>query len=145
MYRLTQRNDNGVSMTEGADNAKIAELLCDYEELEMTPSEIDEMRLELFELKTSFENDVSIQHVLELLEAEKEGRLTIRKKQTGKCCGQCHHFLREPQRASGVCEVRKYKNYPLTGTPLYCCQSKKACLDFEERGERPVRYQGGQK
>lgn len=27
------------------------------------------------------------------------------------------------------------------GTPLYCCQSKKACLDFDERGERPIRYQ----
>lgn len=31
--------------------------------------------------------------------------------------------------------------YPRAGTPLYCCQSKKACLDFDERGERPIRYQ----
>lgn len=144
MYRLTRRNDDGVLMTEGADNAKIAGLLCDYEELEMTPSEIDEMRLELFELKASLGNDTSLQHVLELLEAEREGRLTIRKKVTGECCGQCHHFLREPQRASGICEVRKYKHYPRMGMPLYCCQSKKACLDFEERGERPIRYQGGE-
>lgn len=44
-------------------------------------------------------------------------------------------------KASGICEVRKNKHYPRAGTPLYCCQSKKACLDFDERGERPIRYQ----
>ena len=47
-------------------------------------------------------------------------------------------------KASGICEVRKNKHYPRAGTPLYCCQSKKACLDFDERGERPIRYQEGQ-
>lgn len=84
---------------------------------------------------------MSLQHVLDLLKAEKEGRLKVRPESLGQCCGQCHHFLREPMKASGFCEVRKNKHYPRAGTPLYCCQSKKACLDFDERGERPIRYQ----
>lgn len=50
---------------------------------------------------------------------------------------QCYGGMK----ASGICEVRKNKHYPRAGTPLYCCQSKKACLDFDERGERPIRYQ----
>ena len=73
---------------------------------------------------------MSLQHVLDLLKAEKEGRLKVRPESLGQCCGQCHHFLREPMKASGICEVRKNKHYPRAGTPLYCCQSKKACLDF---------------
>ncbi len=84
---------------------------------------------------------MSLQHVLDLLKAEKEGRLKVRPESLGQCCAQCHHFLREPMKASGICEVRKNKHYPRAGTPLYCCQSKKACLDFDERGERPIRYQ----
>lgn len=77
---------------------------------------------------------MSLQHVLDLLKAEKEGRLKVRPESLGQCGGQCHHFLREPMKASGICEVRKNKHYPRAGTPLYCCQSKKACLDFDERG-----------
>ena len=84
---------------------------------------------------------MSLQHVLDLLKAEKEGRLNVRAKSLGQCCGECHHFLRAKGRVSGICEVRKYKRYPRSGWPLHCCQSKKACLDFDERGERPIRYQ----
>lgn len=114
--------------------------LAAYEDTDLSPETCAEYKKFEDELVRS---GTSFQHVLDLLEAEKEGRLTIRKRQVGECCGQCHHFLREPQRASGVCEVRKYRHYPRAGQPLYCCQSKKACLDFEERGDRPIRYQGG--
>lgn len=69
---------------------------------------------------------MSLQHVLDLLKAEKEGRLKVRPESLGQCCGQCHHFIREPMKASGICEVRKNKHYPRAGTPLYCCQSKKS-------------------
>lgn len=62
---------------------------------------------------------MSLQHVLDLLKAEKEGRLKVRPESLGQCCGQCHHFLREPMKASGICEVRKNKHYPRAGTPLY--------------------------
>ena len=55
---------------------------------------------------------MSLQHVLDLLKAEKEGRLKVRPESLGQCCGQCHHFLREPMKASGICEVRKNKHYP---------------------------------
>lgn len=87
---------------------------------------------------------MSLQHVLDLLKAEREGRLKVRPESLGQCCGQCHHFLREPMKASGICEVRKNKHYPRAGTPLYCCQSKKACLDFDERGDRQIRYDEGE-
>ncbi len=87
-------------------------------------------------------NNTPFSHVLELLEAEREGRVTIRKRCEGDCCGECHHFLREKGRVSGICEVRTYKHYPRRDVPLYCTQSKKACLDFEERGGRDIRYMG---
>lgn len=56
MYRLTKRSKNGVSMENGANAAKVTQLLCDYEDLEMTPSEIDEMRLELCDLRAQLES-----------------------------------------------------------------------------------------
>lgn len=36
---------------------------------------------------------MSLQHVLDLLKAEREGRLKVRPESLGQCCGQCHHFL----------------------------------------------------
>lgn len=47
MYRLTQRKDGLISMKGDADARKVTEMLCEYEDLDMTPSEIDEMRLRL--------------------------------------------------------------------------------------------------
>ncbi len=88
------------------------------------------------------QHNVTFGRALELLEADMEGRVTIRKKIDGECCGQCHHFLREPGHVSGVCEVRRYKYYPRAGQPMYCGRSRKACAKFEDRGERPVRYTG---
>lgn len=84
---------------------------------------------------------MSLQHVLDLLKAEKEGRLKVRPESLGQCCGQCHHFLREPMKASGICEVRKNKHYPRAGTPLYCCQSKKpaSTLTNAARGPSGIR------
>ena len=63
---------------------------------------------------------MSLQHVLDLLKAEKEGRLKVRPESLGQCCGQCHHFLREPMKASGICEVRKNKHYPRAGFIFLC-------------------------
>lgn len=80
---------------------------------------------------------MSLQHVLDLLKAEKEGRLKVRPESLGQCCGQCHHFLREPMKASGICEVRKNKHYPRAGTPLYCCQSKKPALTSTSAASGP--------
>lgn len=56
MYRLTARKDGLVSMTNEADAKKVTEMLCEYEELEMSPSEIDEMRLELCDLRAQLES-----------------------------------------------------------------------------------------
>lgn len=56
MRRLTQRKGGLVSSAEGAYVKDVVEMLCEYEDLEMTPSEIDEMRLELCDLRAQLEN-----------------------------------------------------------------------------------------
>lgn len=56
MYRLTQKKDGLISMKGSADTKKVTERLCEYEDLEMTPSEIDEMRIELCDLRAQLEN-----------------------------------------------------------------------------------------
>ena len=56
MYRLTQRKGGLIAMKDGADAKKVTEMLCEYEDLEMTPSEIDEMRLRLCDLEAQLLN-----------------------------------------------------------------------------------------
>lgn len=113
--------------------------LAAYEDTDLRPEDCAEYKKFEDEL---IRDGMSLQHVLDLLKAEKEGRLKVRPESFGQCCGQCHHFLREPMKASGICEVRRNKHYPKAGQPLYCYQSKKACTDFDERGDRQIRYQG---
>lgn len=136
--RLTIRNSDGtVSQPTATTIESVFYRLADYEDTDMRPEDIAEYKK--FE-DWLVKNNTPLSHVLELLEAEKEGRVTIRKKIDGQCCGECHHFLREKGHVSGICEVRKYKHYPRVGEPLYCSQSKKSCLDFEKRGDRDIRY-----
>lgn len=56
MHRLTKRKGGLVSSAEGAYVKDVVEMLCKYEDLEMTPSEVDEMRLELCDLRAQLEN-----------------------------------------------------------------------------------------
>ena len=111
--------------------------LAAYEDTDLRPEDIVEYKK--FE-DWLVQNNPTIAHVIELLQAEKDGLVTVRKRFTEGRCGGCHHFLREQGKRSGVCEVRKYKHYPRAGQPLYCCQSKQACLDFEDLNGRPARY-----
>lgn len=136
--RLTIRNSDGtVSQPTATTIESVFYRLADYEDTDMRPEDISEYKK--FE-DWLVQHNVTFGRALELLEADMEGRVTIRKKIDGDCCGQCHHFLREPGKRSGVCEVRKYKHYPRAGQPIYCCQSKKACLDFEAMSGRQARY-----
>lgn len=138
--RLTIRNSDGtVSQPTGTTVESVFYRLAEYEDTDLRPKDIDEYKK--FE-DWLVQHNVTFGHALELLEADMEGRVTIRKKIDGECCGQCHHFLREPGHVSGVCEVRRYKYYPRAGQPMYCGRSRKACAKFEDRGERPVRYTG---
>lgn len=113
-----------------------------YEDTDLRPEDIVEYKK--FE-DWLVQNNTTIAHVIELLQAEKDGLVTVQKRFTEGYCGGCHHFLREKGKRSGVCEVRKYKHYPRAGQPLYCCQSKPACLDFEDLDGRPARYMEGSK
>lgn len=56
MHRLTARKDGLVSMTNGADAKKVTEMLCEYEDLEMSPPEIDDMCQELRYLRATLKN-----------------------------------------------------------------------------------------
>lgn len=130
----------GATMT--PDNAimhSILTRLAAYEDTDLRPEDCTEYKRFEDELIRSGH---SFQHVIDLLTAEKEGRLSVKKAYTDNCCGGCNHFLRECGKASGVCEVRRNKHYPKAGQPLYCYQSKKACTDFDERGDRQIRHQG---
>ena len=138
--RLTIRNSDGtVSQPTGTTVESVFYRLAEYEDTDLLPEDIAEYKK--FE-DWLVQHNVTFGRALELLEADMEGRVTIRKKIDGECCGQCHHFLREPGHVSGVCEVRRYKYYPRAGQPMYCGRSRKACAKFEDRGERPARYTG---
>mgnify|MGYP007116466692 CR=1 FL=1 len=138
--RLTIRNSDGtVSQPTRTTIESVFYRLAEYEDTNLRPEDIAEYKK--FE-DWLVQHNVTFGRALELLEADMEGRVTIRKKIDGDCCGQCHHFLREPGHVSGVCEVRCYKYYPRAGKPMYCGRSRKACAKFEDRGERPVRYTG---
>lgn len=138
--RLTIRNSDGtVSQPTGTTVESVFYRLAEYEDTDLLPEDIAEYKK--FE-DWLVQHNVTFGRALELLEADMECRVTIRKKIDGECCGQCHHFLREPGHVSGVCEVRRYKYYPRAGQPMYCGRSRKACAKFEDRGERPVRYTG---
>lgn len=56
MDRLTQRKDGLIAMKAGADAKSVTERLCEYEELDLTPSEIEEMRLTLCDLEAQLAN-----------------------------------------------------------------------------------------
>ena len=129
----------GVTLT--PDNAilnAILTRLAAYEDTDLRPEDCVEYQ--------KFEDELlrfgcRFGHVLDLLAAERDGRLVIKRPITDKCCGSCHHFLRLPKTASGSCEVRKLTREPFAGQPLSCSQSRKACVDYEERGEREPRFQ----
>lgn len=141
--RLTMRNSDGtVSQPTGTTVESVFYRLAEYEDTDLRPEDIVEYKK--FE-DWLVQNGTTIAHVIELLQAEKDGLVTIQKRFVEGCCGGCYHFLREPGKRSGVCEVRKYKHYPRAGQPLYCCQSKQACLDFEDLNGRLARYMEGVK
>ena len=70
---------------------------------------------------------VPFSRIVELMEADKEGRISVlpnKKGHTWEKCGGCEHFEREPGKKCGTCEVGRYE-----GVVLY--QSHKACAaDF---------------
>ena len=71
---------------------------------------------------------MSLQHVLDLLKAEKEGRLKVRPESLGQCCGQCHHFLREPTaRPSMNCAICAVSTSRNTKEPAADAGGKNLC------------------
>lgn len=136
--RLTIRNSDGtVSQPTNTTIESVFYRLAEYEDTDLRPEDIAEYKKVEDWL---VQNGITFSHVIELLQAEKDGLVMVRKRYRDGRCGGCYHFLREKQKRSGVCEVRRYKYYPKAGQPLCCYQSTQACLDFEDLGERPARY-----
>ena len=91
--RLTMRNSDGtVSQPTGTTVESVFYRLAEYEDTDLRPEDIVEYKK--FE-DWLVQNNTTIAHVIELLQAEKDGLVTVQKRFTEGCCGGCHHFLRE--------------------------------------------------
>lgn len=91
--RLTMRNSDGtVSQPTGTTVESVFYRLAEYEDTDLRPEDIVEYKK--FE-DWLVQNGTTIAHVIELLQAEKDGLVTIQKRFVEGCCGGCYHFLRE--------------------------------------------------
>lgn len=72
----------------------------------------------------------SLERLEELMKAEREGRICIIPPSTGRVCGTCEHFNREPGCKWGTCKVKRNVvdryNRP-TEFPFRPYQSRTAC------------------
>lgn len=74
--------------------------------------------------------DIGDERLLQIVIAERDGRVAIRPEPLIDTCGSCKRFDREPGTAHGFCEVRKDG----FGRPLYVCQSRTRCrVDYEKK------------
>lgn len=77
---------------------------------------------------------VSPKRLKELVEADRDGRIKILPKHTGKVCGRCKHFLRIKRTCRGKCTVKPLVSgeYVVRNVPFEPSQSRKACKQYEE-------------
>lgn len=81
--------------------------------------------------------------LLEIIEADKEGRLKIRAKLREETCGSCRHYQHESGISTGLCDCRTVfdrRKGVQNGEPLYVTSSRKRCKDdYEPREEAEER------
>lgn len=100
-----------------------------------------EMRGHLKILEDILGDEYDTDHLHEIMDADREGRLRIARKSAGRTCGTCGHFQRIPGTCRGRCEVRSVPRNmygveePERGafTPS---QSRIGCRQYEQKGER---------
>lgn len=82
----------------------------------------------LYDLEKILGKDISMDHLQELVKADREGRVKILAPAMLATCGSCTSFRRTPGTASGICEKREqfkvFQKRP-------CCKMYKAREDCE--------------
>ena len=74
-------------------------------------------------------DEYDLDHLRELAQADRDGRIKIIPKSAGECCGNCGNFKVEPGTKHGTCDVRGH---------FVTFRSRKACKNFvevEQNGE----------
>lgn len=81
-----------------------------------------------------------LDHLRELVEADRDGRVRIVLKPTGGVCGTCKHFERFSGRKIGTCGVKKFASDRWgredRAKEFVAAQSRKACKRYEQREEQ---------
>lgn len=82
----------------------------------------------LYDLEKILGKDISMDHLREMVKADREGRVKILTPAMLATCGSCTSFQRTPGTASGICEKREqfkvFQKRP-------CCKMYKAREDCE--------------
>lgn len=114
---------------------KVWERLKEYEDTGLAPNVCANYKK--FE-DEAISNDVTFKRIVELMNADAEGRLKIvHSAPKGKVCGNCVHFGRENGTAHGFCktqtQLRRSAEFPEGRTePRFVMQSKLACKGYKQ-------------
>lgn len=82
----------------------------------------------LYDLEKILGKDISMDHLREMVKADREGRVKILAPAMLATCGSCTSFRRTPGTASGICEKRgQFKVFQKRP----CCKMYKAREDCE--------------
>lgn len=81
---------------------------------------------------------ITAEHLQEIFQADREGRLRIAARPIEETCGSCRWFERETGKALGKCtrRTKRYRGGLDSGAPMHVTQSWKACRsDYEKRDD----------
>ncbi len=108
---------------------------------------VDEAICRLADIERILGNEYDLDHIRELVQAEKDGQLRVFPKSEEKTCGSCGHFRRTPGKRAGVCEVwpfykdRRGCTDTRRGT-FAPSQSRKCCRKYIPRKEAEAALKG---
>lgn len=149
MKRLTWRvNGEARIMLNGIEICgTVADRLAAYEDTGLEPEDIisdtdmAKIACALHELN-AYKELGPIEHLRELVQADREGRIVLRSAGAGKKCGSCGHFHRIPGTKRGTCAIRRWERNRSGQTEPWRhsftpSQSYGACREYV-RGESPA-------
>ena len=89
----------------------VCERLAAYEDTELEPEAVETVKIalaakHLVDLETL--NNTPISRLVELAEADKDGRIRIIPESQNETCGHCYNFEREPGTKHGTCAKRPH-------------------------------------
>ena len=145
MKRLTWRvNGEARIMLNGIEICgTVADRLAAYEDTGLEPEDIisdtdmAKIACALHELN-AYKELGPIEHLRELVQADREGRIVLRSAGAGKKCGSCGNFHRIPGTKRGTCAIRQWERNRLGQTEHWRhsftpSQSYGACRDYIPR------------